>query len=422
MAPITSWVCLVGLMVGTDAADSGSLAPPAAVNRRPTWWSRLFRTDRSRARTDAPPAAPSLPEPRSEFPPVRLAPPLLGNYPASAPSDRLLMSRCQSLLRADPELQRAAIHVLAESGVLVLRGSLPSADLCARAERVARKTDGATAIRNELTVSRMPLPWFQQSPVALGAPPSSRVIPAVTGEPGPGFLAPPIPGTSLRPTWQTAPSASQETTARAKPAANSTAGNWQPVDRASISGLPAVTLGPPQVIPSRTGLPVVVTYLVPRPELSPPAAATTAIPAPSPASIRASASFVQTQVAKATIPRPESAPLIPPAAPAMGTSSTIQPGLAAANWVSSAGGSVGEASSYSRAIQPTAYTAGGRSDIDALLRQDVRASHLRYRLFRGELILSGNVRRSADLYELTAALSDLPGVNLVSFENLKVGG
>jgi hypothetical protein len=63
---------------------------------------------------------------------------------------------------------------------------------------------------------------------------------------------------------------------------------------------------------------------------------------------------------------------------------------------------------------------GLRADIDAAIRQNPATDRLYYRVVGGELILSGDVASSAHLYELTGRLNDLPGIDVVSFENLTI--
>lgn len=63
---------------------------------------------------------------------------------------------------------------------------------------------------------------------------------------------------------------------------------------------------------------------------------------------------------------------------------------------------------------------GVDADVGSVLERDPRARQLTYRLERGELVLSGEIRTPGDLYDLTAELSELPGVDVLSFENVRI--
>src|SRR5690606_4704751 len=56
------------------------------------------------------------------------------------PSDQMLTSRCRGLLFTDEELSSSAVSVQAQNGVIILQGTVSSAELKERAGRMAGQT------------------------------------------------------------------------------------------------------------------------------------------------------------------------------------------------------------------------------------------------------------------------------------------
>jgi osmotically-inducible protein OsmY len=63
-----------------------------------------------------------------------------------------LTGKVKSALAADVGLRTLNINVDSSGSVVTLKGQVDSADTKRRAEEVARKVEGVTSVRNELTV------------------------------------------------------------------------------------------------------------------------------------------------------------------------------------------------------------------------------------------------------------------------------
>jgi hypothetical protein len=184
------------------------------------------------------------------------------------PSDWLLISRCRTILCTDRELTGSGIHVDARDGTVYLRGSVPDERLRERADRLARQTQGARAVVNQLSVvPAIPL-WMGMGGVQLAMPrpmdePWRPAAPS--GSPGTDASAKRPAGSMRR---KIAPDDSSTSRPAATPEATRPgdaegAAFWQSVIVAeSLRG--AVVLGPPEMLSSRLDLPGVITYVVRR--------------------------------------------------------------------------------------------------------------------------------------------------------------
>lgn len=281
------------------------------------------------------------------------------------PSDSLLVSRCRAILVGEPTLRGVWIYVSANNGVLRLSGTVPSESTKAEAEVAARRTPGALEILNNLQVS---------SPLAA-------------------------------PTTKTFPSAA---TLDAPVALNGSRLNAAtPVENAPK---PAVILGQPLQVAARQGLPDVRTYVIQRPPSSPPA-----IVAMPPLSNDTREQLVaKTAVTPAAL-RPWSRtgdrPIIP-ARPMGPSSPVVDPNLSP---------TVVRAAPRPVNVSPAFLRSDERleASILALLQADPRAALLRHDVRGTEIRLSGSIRTPEDLYDLSAQLNSLPGVDFVSFENVQ---
>lgn len=250
---IAQSILAASLVAGVPAAherspiadSAGSVARENEEASRPSWWKRVMRGEAFRRRAPSEPrvAAPHRRASTADRPPAD--PP---------PSDWLLISRCRALLHGDPELASSTIFVSAKDGDLSLRGSVRSEGLRARAERIAEKTEGIRRVFNDLVVMDPEKGWTPRQPVTLSAPvplgAPTHDLPFETDPPAVG--------------WSAIEPASTQSLA---PSAVGATG-------------PIVALGPPQVVLSRPGKPVVVTYLA---QVGAPANATAAdfeVPAP----------------------------------------------------------------------------------------------------------------------------------------------
>lgn len=392
----------------------GNLQPRKATSqeqRKSTnWWGRIFRGDLWKRL----PVGKSDPKSR----PKKLG--FLRRSKHDQPSDELLVNRCRSLLFHDRELQGGAIHVYGDRGVLYLRGSVARESQRNRAVELARKTAGAKSIVNQLTVASKRHEWSPHNSVRLSMP--RRISDAwrsagPAGNPNAKFRAPPAPQ-------------------RSNPA--STTNSAEPIDtsapkddqRASAQRWPqargAVVLGGPQVLPSRSGLPSVVTYLVYRPTVGSAGQKTTftdpvwsATESVRRNRDRTTSSHLHVaatvnQYAPNHKPGPErwtltSARRAIPAPPANG----IDPGLIRSSW---APAQLADSVNAPQAPPRLGSETELRRDVDALLAR--HAPGIRYQLVDGDLTLFGNTAAAGRLDRLFNDLCDLPGVRTLSFQNL----
>jgi hypothetical protein len=392
----------------------GQNQPGNDAEEKRGWFPRWFKGGFFKKRPETEPAANTEP-----LPPARDASPLLGRRGDRTPSDQILISRCRSHLYNDPQLSTAAVHVASVDGTIYLRGTVATASIKERAELVARKTEGARNVVNEIAIRDVSAPWYQNSPVQLtaplandGTPITGRVLPPAMAQSLPsmpaapaanGFVIPPAPvgggptANDQTPKFETTRAA--EFTVPQAPWLAEMPGK----QAAAPVNPPVVQLGRPEVLTSRPGLPTVTTYLIRRSdETGWPAAP--AAPLPPPAAPAEEESTAIRPTARFVIPAPTAAPttqaaymapeLAPPNVVAMPTSTMAPARLGSAS--------------------------GLRSDVDAVLARDGAAQGIRYRFQNNELILSGSIGSSAFLYELTGRLSELPGVEVVSFENLEI--
>ena len=67
--------------------------------------------------------------------------------------DQSIVATVHMNLKTDPELAASGIQVSAENDLLILNGTVPSADAKKRAEEIAKKTPRIEKIANHLQVS-----------------------------------------------------------------------------------------------------------------------------------------------------------------------------------------------------------------------------------------------------------------------------
>ena len=67
-------------------------------------------------------------------------------------SDTAITTKVKTALHENKSTKDADIHVKTVAGVVTLKGTVPSADTAATAQRVAQETDGVKVVRNELTI------------------------------------------------------------------------------------------------------------------------------------------------------------------------------------------------------------------------------------------------------------------------------
>lgn len=297
-------------------------------------------------------------------------------------SDSLLVSRCRSMLLADPTLRNFFVHVSANEGVITLKGNVPTELIKINAEQLARKTPASVDVRNELTVGTG-TPIQQTSFVGASLSMPLRLD-------GSGLQSP-------------SPSAVSLGSAVAAPS---------PVSSSPATSA-AVTLGAPiQIASASPELPVVRSFDVSRP--AGPVLSSSAMPP-----IRHS-TMEQLQVAKA----PVEATVLPsghrvddasgrrapiPAPPSQsGPYSTSVP--------------VTKAAPKPVAVTPTSRDAKEQqlsNDVAALLSKDPRGRGLIFVVRGSEVRLSGTVRTSEEIYAISQLLDEIPGIDFVSFDDVQ---
>ncbi|QDU64271.1 periplasmic protein [Planctomycetes bacterium Pan216] len=352
--------------VSTSAPVATSPTLQRSVSRKQSWLPRIFKRGERRGGDQAEQATGANDRPS-----------LFGRRQPEPPSDHLLVSRCRGLLRQDRELATSSIHVTSNEGVLTLQGHVITETQKSRAERLAQSTPGITRLDSHLVVrsrSTSSVPW---APARLSTPTNSPGIYRSAG--------------TLRSTGTVRLSA---------PTIASTSAN-QP----DSSNDRYERIGPTERISGKVGSPMVATYLLRR---IPPA---TTEPAPKPA---AQLRLPATLMAQA---RPTSPPRSPQSTSEWGWNERDPHAnhrrpevLQSGSW-----GGVQRAQNW---LAPAA--AGPHTDprIDAFLASDPRAGNIRYELEKGILTLSGSVPTAEDLYALADDLRRLPGVEIVSFQQL----
>jgi hypothetical protein len=73
--------------------------------------------------------------------------------PAAQVDDASIQSRIDSTLAADPNLSKLDVSTLVENGKVTLVGSVRSADLKQRVEKVIRSIKGVTSVSNQLVIN-----------------------------------------------------------------------------------------------------------------------------------------------------------------------------------------------------------------------------------------------------------------------------
>ena len=297
-------------------------------------------------------------------------------------SDSLLVSRCRSMLLADPSLRSLFIHVSAEESVITLKGNVPTEMAKTHAEQIARKTPASSGIRNELTVGTT-MPVQQASFVGASLSMPLRLD-------GTGFGS--TTGASL---------------------GNAVSGSPMPTTVAPTAS-PGVTLGAPiQMASASTPMPTARGYVTQQP--ASPILSTSAMPP-----VRHT-TMEQLQVAKAPV-----APMVLPSGHRIGDSSGRRASIPAPPSAGTTPYTVPAPTSVAapRPIAPTASTGDAReqqvtSDVAALLSKDPRARGLTYTVRGTEVRLAGSVRTSEDIYAVSQLLDAIPGVDFVSFDNVQ---
>ena len=77
-----------------------------------------------------------------------------GEEAKRATKSAALTGKVKSALAADVGLKTVKIDVDSEAGVVTLKGHVDSADTKARAEAAAKKVEGVSSVKNELTVRK----------------------------------------------------------------------------------------------------------------------------------------------------------------------------------------------------------------------------------------------------------------------------
>lgn len=294
------------------------------------------------------------------------------------PGDALLVSRCRSLLLADPTLRGLFIHVSCDDSVLRLRGNVPTEQAKAQAEVVARRTSGVSSVRNDLVVTSASI----QQATFVGA--SLSVPQRLDGNNIQSALPPALPDPG--------PAAPVVSPPAAQPVLGAVLGQ-------TIEPIPA------------SGLPEVKSYVIRRPGSS----AAPSMMAMPPVQHQ---TMEQQQVAKA----PVQATILPsgrrwgdgqtvrapiPAPPARSGGIPVVPAAVAAP---SAGAPVANADPWTQQTS---------RDITAILRDDPRAKSLVHVIRGREVRLSGSVRLPEEIYAISQLISELPGVDFVSIDDVQ---
>lgn len=295
-------------------------------------------------------------------------------------SDSLLVSRCRSMLLADPTLRNFFVHVSANEGVITLKGNVPTELIKINAEQIARKTPASVEVRNELTVGTG-TPIQQTSFVGASLSMPLRLD-------GSGLQSP--SGVSL--------GSAVATPAPVPPAPATTA---------------AVTLGAPiQIASASPVLPAVRSLDVSRP--AGPILSSSAMPP-----IRHT-TMEQLQVAKA----PVEATVLPSGhrvGDASGRRAPI-PAPPSQSGPYSTSVPVTKAAPKPVAVTPTSRDAKEQqlsNDVAALLSKDPRARGLTFVVRGSEVRLAGSVRTSEEIYAISQLLDEIPGIDFVSFDDVQ---
>lgn len=326
------------------------------------------------------------------------------------PSDWLLISRCRSVLYSDRALANSSMYVSADRGVVSLNGAVKSEVLRQRAETLARQVDGVQGVVNHLAVAAPPANSLPSASAVLVAPqtagsewrPAAASVPLTAESPVRQEAAP----AGEAPPRKFAPPATEPLKPPAEPE-GSTSLNW-PLAQPDAPADRAVALGRPEVIQSKAGLPEVVTYIVRRPAL--PMALGRAenriVLSPNPQQIvnginRSAAETPVLSTAQFAIPRPRDYHAVVPTLLVEPSSEKLEP-----------------QPSGEQSPAPLGDPAGLRRDIESVLQNSDR--RLTYTLKNGELLLAGRVASSKELDELFARLCNLPGVETLGFDDLRV--
>jgi hypothetical protein len=284
-------------------------------------------------------------------------------------SDSLLVSRCRSLLVSDAAVRAAFIHILAENGVITLRGHVASDAVRQQAEQLARNTVGLVNVRNELEIN--PLQGVEQtSYAAMLAPPIRLDGGTLAG----GLPTPPNNFLPAEPTpaFSESPLAAGTVSASLAPFIEPMSPAFPASSRTPRQG-PTLSVAMMPSIKHRTLEQQVAKPFVPQEVL------------PSGQKIGSG---------KRTIPAP-------PLTPSVQVPAVIPAGQASASV---------EGDRLAQQIQ---------ADVAAILARDPRARQLSFTIRGKEVRLAGGVAKSEDLFELADLIDRLPGIDFVSFDEVQ---
>jgi hypothetical protein len=304
----------------------------------------------------------------------------------------MLVSRCRAILYADSKLGGASIHVYARNGDLYLRGEVNTEAERDRAGTLAARAEGVRGVHNEITLaSERPAYAPIASPIRLGAPESTSKTTAATNHPS---LAPSTDASAVPDPFL--PQRFGERRLLADASGRATVVTYLVRRTPTTVASSAMATTPPEIDPFGWPLerqPVLFSQRVAKtvPPVEPSGGAELAF-----RSDVGGANREVRPVARFVIPPPPEGltlsgptPTHAPAAPARGAPAVLG--------------------------APEAT----RADVDAILRRDPGFAKVCYRCNGAEMVLSGAIRSASDLHELTAELSQLPGVDIVSWENLR---
>lgn len=392
-------------------------APTAPAPRR-SWWQNLFRPETARR---APAANPFADHPSTEQPTQPRSLTLPSARPQERPSDWLLASRCRSLIYADTQLAGQSVQVDVRDGTIVLSGSVVSRTLSERAERIASKTDGAVSVRNLLAVQLPSANWNPHAGVRLGRP----ILEGIETADSVSSLSATLPTPEeTRPVSDELAIPAQQRQVMRPRADLPSVSAYRPTRDSAMNEITVA-----ENVSASRGIPQgrVVLWSTEQNNwaAAAPRVATAAVSPSTPMATTEERDVVPT--ARFVIPAPRSEPAAPlndrRAAPA----SIIAPPTESA-WVQTSLRPIGVTAGHAggdtfEPLAPPAPLGASdaiASDVARRLSSDPHARGLTFRFANGELTLSGSVARSDHLYALAAELNDLPGVEFISFENLRI--
>lgn len=420
--------------------------PRRETSAKPSWWGAFGRGEPKRGEEAASPGAKS-PQKPSFWQRFRRR----GEQP---PSDAVLTTRARRLVYGDRELSVCAVMVSVQDGVLLLRGKVATPALRDRAEQVARKTVGIRDLRNDIELQSPEPVWRERGPVMLSGPvplrstshrervvandlfsdwdlPNSESVPAPVNSRNPAPsgnnviegmppVARPVGIRGVTPRNEDAGELRKDSSLRLPAPAPWTSQRFHMgADLGLAMGIPVSPAAPDgsewTITTIADDLPVVISRTVRREaarpnsqRLSPENGELASPDSPTPDSDVAMVS-ANDQRAPSSVPTADRL--------AEQSANTLAPlGELGVNHPRPGIEKPGQTPMEPAQPRRLGATETVKADIERILATDPRAQRLRYTLQDGDVILTGEVASAADLFTVIGTISELPGVEYVTYD------